>query len=35
MKLDLKDYDSDKQFVKDVLSTEEHIDFLINNAGKF
>ena len=34
MELDLEKYDSVEKFAKDVLSTEEHIDFLVNNAGK-
>ena len=34
MELDLEKYDSVEKFAKDILSTEEHIDFLVNNAGK-
>jgi len=33
MELDLENYESVEKFAKDILSTEEHIDFLINNAG--
>jgi len=33
MELDLEKYDSVEKFAKDILSTEEHIDFLVNNAG--
>ena len=35
MELDLENYESVEKFAKDILSTEEHIDFLINNAGNW
>lgn len=31
--LDLEDFDSIRSFAKQVIESEEHIDYLVNNAG--
>ena len=33
LKLDLEDFASVRSFAKEVLETEQHIDYLVNNAG--